>query len=93
MQSGASKGRKKDITMIENVQRRATRMVPGLKDLSYPERFKCFKLPTLAYCRLRVDMIETLKNIRGVYDSATSPVMSMAGPNQRPTRGTPIQTL
>ena len=27
----------KDIEAIENVQRRATRMIPGLKDKAYPE--------------------------------------------------------
>ena len=32
--------RKKEITMIENVQRRATKMVPGLKDRSYVDRLK-----------------------------------------------------
>ena len=30
---------------IENVQRRATRMVPGLSHLSYPERLEILKLP------------------------------------------------
>ena len=40
---------------------------------------------TLAYRHLCGDMIETLKIIRHVYDSAVSPVTSMAGQNQRPT--------
>ena len=31
---------KKDAIQIENVQRRATRFVPNLKILSYPERLK-----------------------------------------------------
>ena len=51
----------KHIEMIENVQRRCTRQLPYLKDLSYPERLKKLKLPTLAYRRIRGDMIETYK--------------------------------
>ena len=58
--------RKKNITMVENVQRRTTSMVPGLNDPSYPERLKCLKLPTLTYRHLHGDMIETFKIIRSV---------------------------
>ena len=36
-------------------------------------------------------MIETFKIIRAVYDSAASPVMSMAGLNRRPTQGYPYK--
>jgi hypothetical protein len=43
---------KKDITLIENVQRRATKQVTGLKDISYEDRLKRLKLPTLLYRRL-----------------------------------------
>ena len=57
----------------------------------YPERFKCLKLPTLAYHHLQGDMIKTFKVIRGVHDSASSPVMSTAGPNQNPIRGHPYK--
>ena len=50
--------RKKDIITIEMVQRRATKMLPGLKELSYKERLKKLVLPTLMYRRIRGDMIE-----------------------------------
>ena len=46
---------------IENVQRRATKELPGMRDLSYIERLKLLKLPTLAYRRLRGDMIKSIK--------------------------------
>ena len=82
MQSGAPKG-KKGHNHDRECQRRVTRMVPSLKDLTYPERLKCLKLPTLAHHHLRGDMIKRFKIIR--YDSAASPVMSMARPNPWPT--------
>lgn len=62
----------KDIEIVENVQRRATRMVPGLEGLSYEERLKKLNLPTLAYRRARGDMIETYKILTDKYDSICS---------------------
>ena len=47
----------KHIESIEGVQRRTTKMIP-VKHLSYPERLKKLKLPTMAYRRARGDMIE-----------------------------------
>ena len=42
---------KKDKITIENVQRRATRLVKSVKHLPYPERLKKLGLPTLDYRR------------------------------------------
>ena len=50
---------------IEGVQRRATKMIPTLKNLAYPERLKKLKLPTLAYRRTR-DMIEVYKIVNSI---------------------------
>ena len=47
---------KRQIDSIENVQKRATRLIPGLKGLSYEERLRALKLPTLSYRRLRGDL-------------------------------------
>ena len=58
----------KHIEMLENVQRRATRLVPGLKGLDYEQRLKKLRLPTLAYRRLRGDLIEVFKVMTGKYD-------------------------
>ena len=44
---------KKDKIMIENVQRRATKLVSTLKNLNYSERLKRLGLPTLEYRRER----------------------------------------
>ena len=49
---------RKDIESLEKVQRRATRiLLPSIKDLPYPERLQQLQLPTLAYRRLRADLI------------------------------------
>ena len=76
----------KDIEAVENVQRRASKLVPTLKNLSYEERLRRLGLPTLAYRRTRGDMIETYKILRGIYDQDVSQDISVLQDNQR-TRG------
>ena len=58
---------KKDYNLLENVQRRATKMVPALKDMSYEERLEALKLPSLFYRRSRGDIIELCKHVSGLY--------------------------
>ena len=58
---------RKNIEMIERVQHRATRMVPGLSKLSYEDRLRKMDLPTLDYRRSRGDAIEVYKYMHGVY--------------------------
>jgi len=48
-----SPNRAKHIDLIESVQRRATKQLPGFKDLAYSERLRKLKLPTLSYRRVR----------------------------------------
>ena len=50
---------KEDITAIEKVQRRATKVVPELKDHPYETRQRALKLPSLLHRRRRGDMIYT----------------------------------
>ena len=47
----------KHIDKIEDVQIRATKMIPELRELPYTDRLKELQLPTLVYRRLRGDMI------------------------------------
>lgn len=49
-----------DIENIENVQRRATKLIPSLKNLEYADRLRKLKMPTLKYRR---HMIETFGKI------------------------------
>ena len=58
---------------LGNIQRRATKELPGMRDLSYIERLKLLKLPTLAYRRLRGDLIEVYTIIHNIYDHESVP--------------------
>ena len=52
---------KKDIQLLEGVQRRATKLVPHLRDLKCEGWLKAHKLPSLVYKRLRGDLTEAFK--------------------------------
>ena len=57
---------KKDIRLLEQVQRRATAIVPELMDLQYEDRLKALGLTTLEDRRIRGDLIEVYKMIHGL---------------------------
>ena len=56
---------RKDIDMLEKIQRRATKLIPGLRDLRYEERLKECGLTTLETRRVRGDQIEVFKILNG----------------------------
>ena len=56
---------RKDIDMLEKIQRRATKLIPGLRDLRYEERLKECGTTTLDTRRLRGDQIEVVKILNG----------------------------
>ena len=57
---------KKHEKKIETIQRRATRMIRGLDNLSYQDRLRALKLPTLFYRRKRSDLIQVFKIIKKI---------------------------
>jgi hypothetical protein len=59
---------KEDRDKVERVQRRATKLVPGLAQMSYTERLKLLDLPTLVHRRMRGDAIQTFKIVKGIED-------------------------
>lgn len=59
---------KKDKKLVENVQRRATRLVPELNGLGYTERLTRLKLFSMDYRRKRGDMIQLFKILKGFED-------------------------
>ena len=48
-----------------------------MRDMSYPDRLRKHKLPTLAYRIIRGDMIELYKLIHGNYDRNTSNIINL----------------
>ena len=60
------------ILKLESVQRKVTRLVSGLKNISYRERLKSLGLTTLLERRMRGDLIETFKIINGISKYGTS---------------------
>ena len=58
----------KDITDIENVQRRATKIVPGFSEMTYEERLDKLKLFKLEDRRQRGDLIFLYKIFHGLVD-------------------------
>ena len=57
---------KKDIEVLEKVQRRATRMVDGYRGMEYGKRLKRIGLTTLELRRERADLSEVFKILKGM---------------------------
>ena len=62
---------------------RETKLVSNLKDLPYETRLKELKLPTLGHRRLRGDMIQTFKLVKGLDDCPLEKFFSIAHYNKR----------
>ena len=75
---------RKAIDMLERIQRRATKLIPELRDLRYEERLKECELTTLETRRLRGDQIEVFKILNG-YENIDSNIFFSKKPNK--TRG------
>ena len=76
---------KKDIELLESVQRRATRMITGFGELSYKERLGRLNLTTLEERRSRGDRIEAFKILKGLEDVEAERFFNLAADTR--TRG------
>ena len=76
---------RKDILAIEGVQRRFTRLIPGMAGLSYAERMERLGLYTLEFRRMRGDLIETYKIVKGLDTLEAGNMFPMLGESR--TRG------
>ena len=53
------------ICELENIQRRATKLISILQNLPYSDRLQSLNLPSLSYRRNRMDLIMTYKILNG----------------------------
>ena len=77
----------KDIEAIEKVQRRATKLVKSIADLSYEERLNHLKLYSLEDRRNRADMIAVHKIVHNLTDVDAQKLFTFADTKTKKTRG------
>ena len=74
---------KKHIKLIEDVQRRATKLVPLVAHLPYDQRLRKLGLVTLEYRRDRADMIQIFKSLHKLDDLKWEKLFDLAEDNLR----------
>ena len=74
-----------DQQLVERVQRRATKIVPEMRHLSFPERLRALKLLSLYHRRRRGDMITVYQLLHGAFDVDPQDLFILA--TERNTRG------
>ena len=72
---------------IEKVQRRAAKRLPELANMTYEDRLRALKLPTLCYRRYREDIIEIFNITHGFYDNLVDDNFPNLKENNVNTRG------
>ena len=80
---------KKDKRTLENIQRRATRLIQAMKGKNYSERLKRLGLPTLEYRRERADIVEVYKIMNDIDLANKEKLFQMA--TFQATRGHPLK--
>ena len=74
----------KDIKKLENVQRRATKLIPQLQVVPYKQQLMLLGLEKLQDRRIREDMIEVFKILSGIeFISSLPEFLSLSGGRTR----------
>ena len=76
-----------DIKMLESVQRRMTKMIQGLINFTYEERLKQLNLHSLERRRVRADMIEVYKWMKGFNKGDIHKVLLVGEPGRTRSNG------
>ena len=76
---------KVQLVALEKVQRRATKLLPDIRNMSYKERLVELKLPSIKFRQIRGDLIQTYKIIHNIDNINCSDFFSFY--NYNSTRG------
>ena len=76
-----------DIKMLESVQRRMTKMIQGLRNIPYEDRLRSLNLHSLERRRVRGDMIEVFKWMKGINSGDINKVLLVSEPGRTRSNG------
>ena len=82
---------RKDIGLLESVQRRMTKRIQGMKDIPYERRLRMLNLHSLERRRLRGDLIEVFKWYRGYNKGDVSKILRISNQDRTRNNGFKIE--